>query len=796
VASLTARLIAVACCAGLVLTAVAAPAALAGVSAPATSVRPSVEMPLVGDDHPGLMEQRRRDARDTAIHEVLAGRATPAADGTVVKLPGAGEATSPPTTAPPFATSSYAEVAVTGTDQVLTLLVDFGPGDYRDRTWNGPVHGQLRGGDSGGASGGGTATYGLPDSDVADYEALLAGADRSSLASYLADQSGGRYTIDATVRDWVGVPYNAAHYGADDCDANECPARVAEFVTDAVDAFVADFYARDPLGDLAAFLEPYDQRDRYDGDDDGDFAESDGYVDRLMLVFAGAGQGAGADSDALRSQFGSVAGASVGASGLAPKPLGGHELGTSGHWVDAFSVVPENVGLGTLVHTYGHDLGLADLADPAGSATIDSSVQFWSPMAAGAGLSAAAGEPAERGTTAPDLLAAERLQLGWLDYELVDHTTATTLQLTSTVAGAPPTAGAPAVDPPPGQVESGAESGTDAGTDAGVVALGELPYSTPTTAPATGERVFAAPLAAASTATLIVPLRGDEARASWRQWTDTEPLFDAVHVQARNVGVWRDIAPVTSGRSDWVTRSASLPDGADALRFTYSTDHVSTRAGVIIDDITIGAGPADSAELGIPPGWTAAGWTASDGVAHATAPGFYLAERRDLSGYDAVLGTGPYVADPRSGTSAVDRFRYDDGVLVTFWDGRAVDNDVTAHPGSGRLLVVDARPTALAAESGAPGPLGLAPFDAAFGTSWRRGLAVDAYAVAATGEITADRVRVRAQAPVPTFDDTDPRYALGGAGQPRLPAVGVRMTVIAEDEASTTVQFSPAPAGR
>lgn len=732
--------------------------ALLGPTGPAmaaedAAARPTVEVAPVGDDHPSRLEERRRDARDAAVQGVLDGSLVVAPGETVVTLPGRPVALLAATPTTPV-TSPYAEMATTGTDQVLTVLVDFGTGDYAGRTWNGPVHGRLPEPDRGRDM----VTPSPPSGGAAHYEQLLFGSSSPSLRDYLEVQSGGRYSVDGAVHGWVAVPYNAAYYGVDACDDADCPDRVADLAADALDAFVDDFYARDLTGDLAAYLAPFDQRDPYDADRDGDFDEPDGYVDRLVLVFAGSGQDAGGDRDAVRSRYGSISSENR---GDASDETRGYPIGSSGVSIDTFVAVPEDIGLGGLVHLYGHALGLPDLADPAGSVTVDTNVAFWSPMAGGGRLGGVDVSPTQGlGATAPDLLAAERLLLGWLDAEVVRPDEDRTVEL---------------------------------GTRAALVPVGALSGTTTLAPPAAGARAFTATIGPATDAVLQRPLRGDEGRVAWKQWTDIEPGFDTLRVQSLDDGTWRDIAPVSTDRSGWTSRSAPLPDGATMLRFVYSTDPVLTGPGAMLDDIRVGDDAAEGAEGGLPTGWTATGWEVGDGSVTMTAPGFYLAERRAYAGYDAALEATPYVADPRTGASWVDRFGYEDGVLVTFWDGRAADNAVSAHPNTGRLLVVDARPETVPTISGADAPLGIGPFDAAFGTAWTRGFTVEAYALAPGGELMADRVRVRARPPASVFDDTDSRYAGGSAGQPRLPGVGVTMTVVDVDETTTTVRFGAPP---
>lgn len=748
--------------------ALAGPASAAEGSAP----RPRVEVAPADDDHPSLLELRRRTAHDVAVRGVLDGSITALPGETVVALPGRSQ---PLLTGTPT-TSAYTEIATTGTDRVLTILVDFGTGDFAGRTWNGPAHGRLTD-----AAGQQTPYY----ASVERFEQLLFGPERS-LRDYVDVQSGGRYGVGGAVHGWVTVPHNAAYYGVDWCAGTDCPDRVARFVADAMDAFVGDFYAHDPAGDLAAHLAPYDRRDRYDADLDGEFDEPDGYIDRLVLVFAGQGQEDSGEADALHSRYGSVSGDNLDLIDTASPPAlpraaadvigaesgsgplgdvrGGHPVGGSGLWVDTFLAVPEDVGLGKLFHLFGHDLGLVHLGDPAATIDVDANVRFWSPMAAGGrlGYVGHAG-PDQLDAAPPNLLAAERLLLGWLAPEVVRPTDDRTVELTDGVAA--------------------------------VVPLGALGATTTLSAPATGARAFVTTAGSSAEAVLQRPLAGEEGRVTWRQWTDVEPLFDTLRVQALTAAGWRDIAPVSTGRWGWTSRSAPLPEGASSVRFVYATDLVATGRGVLIDDIAVGSEPTEGGEGGLPAGWTATGWEVGDGTVQAAGPGYYLAERRAHVGYDAALEYAPYVADPRSGTDATDHFAYEDGVLVTFWDGRVADNAVTAHPGSGRLLVVDARPAPVQTVSGAEAPLGIGPFDAAFGTAWTHGFTVDTYALTPGGAIAADQVRVRAQPPAPTFDDREGRFASGGKGQLQLPGAGVTMTVVAEHETTTAVRFGAPPAG-
>ena len=72
---------------------------------------------------------------------------------------------------------------------------------------------------------------------------------------------------------------------------------------------------------------------------------------------------------------------------------------------------------------------------------------------------------------------------------------------------------------------------------------------------------------------------------------------------------------------------------------------------------------------------------------------FYFAENRIYSGYDQTLKTGPYnFGWSNSKPDWVERFPYQNGMLVWFANGEFGDNNTSAHPGGGEVLPVDARP--------------------------------------------------------------------------------------------------------
>ncbi|HLT16648.1 MAG TPA: immune inhibitor A domain-containing protein, partial [Acidimicrobiales bacterium] len=79
-------------------------------------------------------------------------------------------------------------------------------------------------------------------------------------------------------------------------------------------------------------------------------------------------------------------------------PLGGTEVAGTGIWAGDYTIQPENGGLSTIAHEFGHDLGLPDHYDTAGG---QNGVEWWSLMA----QSRLSGKGEAIGTRAGDLSA-------------------------------------------------------------------------------------------------------------------------------------------------------------------------------------------------------------------------------------------------------------------------------------------------------------------------------------------------------------------------------------------------------
>ncbi|WP_228984890.1 immune inhibitor A domain-containing protein, partial [Streptomyces sp. DH12] len=157
---------------------------------------------------------------------------------------------------------------------------------------------------------------------------------------------------------------NEARYGSNKCVPDNCAWYA---VQDGVTAWAEQQKAAGRTdAQIKAQLSQYDLWDRYDFDGDGDFNESDGYIDHFQIVHAGEDESAGGGAqgeDAIWAHRWYAFGTDAGATGPENNKLGGTQIGNTGIWVGDYTIQPENGGLGVFAHEYGHDLGLPDLYD-------------------------------------------------------------------------------------------------------------------------------------------------------------------------------------------------------------------------------------------------------------------------------------------------------------------------------------------------------------------------------------------------------------------------------------------------
>ncbi|MEJ3749764.1 immune inhibitor A domain-containing protein [Actinomycetes bacterium KLBMP 9797] len=779
---------------------------------PAAVAAPAAEQPAAAapaaqsdvprdDDLPNPLEEKRREMREQAVSDVLSGRAkTEVRNGsTVVKVGETTNATGPLARKGTKAgkKDQYVELAREQTDRIFVILTEFGNErhpDYPDvdsepdvpgpARFDGPLHNEIpepnRAVDN--------STVWQADYNRDYYQNLYFGTGKNveSVKTYYEAQSSGRYSVDGTVTDWVKVKYNEARYGRDVCDV--CDGRNAwNLVQDAANQWVADQKA---LGrtdaQIAADAKSFDVWDRYDHDGDGNFNESDGYIDHFQIVHSGGDQADGdpwQGEDAVWSHRWYAFADQAGISGPATNPLGGTQIGGTGIWIGDYTVQPENGGLSVFVHEYGHDLGLPD--DYNIHSGGDNNNEHWTLMAQSR-LSAKNDQAI--GTRPGDLGAWNKLQLGWLDYEIV-------------VAGQQKT-----LDLGPQEYNSAKPQGV-------VVVLPKRARTIDYGAPYEGENQWfsgnaddlrtslTAPvdLTGKTSATLTAKVRYSieegydylyaEASTDGTTWTPVDGTVDG-HGFGRDSAGRPALGGASTGWEDkaWVDMSIPLDayaGKAAQVRFRYVTDGGVAAGGFYADAITVTADGAqvlfDGAE-GTGP-FVASGFSTLPASKTEHYDNYYIAGHRSYVSYDKYLKTGPYFFGYlNTMPDKVDHYAYQQGLLISYWDTFYADNDTFEHPGEGRNMIIDAHPAPFYRIDGAPWRARVQVYDAPFSLT-----KADSFTLHVNGQPSY----IRGQAAQPVFDDTKKYWyeELPNHGV-KLPAVGVKIRVLSVDGTSIKIRIS------
>jgi immune inhibitor A len=750
----------------------------------------------ISDDLPNPLEDKREALREEAVTALLNGKGHVQQRGasTVMKV---GEARTAPATTKsgkPKAAATredqYVELAREKTDKIFVVLVQFGNQrhpDYPDqdtdpdtpgpKVFDGPERNSIpepnRKVDN--------STVWQPNYDRAHYQDLYFGDGPNSVKSYYERQSSGRYSVDGEVSDWVTVPYNEARYGRSGgypCNGNVC-SNTWNLIQDAVNQWVADQRAAGRTEEqIKTDLASFDQWDRYDHDSDGDFNEPDGYIDHFQIVHAGGDEADGDPNqgeDAIWSHRWYAQVTKIGQGGPAGAPFGGTEIGDTGMWVGDYTIQPENGGMSVFAHEYGHDLGLPDLYDTSGGG--ENGVNYWSIMAQSRvddrhsqGL----------GTRAADFGAWDKLMLGWLDYDTVKAGESRTLEL-------------------------GPHEYNTAKPQAVVVDLPKKHVQTDLVPPFAGakswwsgmgddlnnsmERQVTLP---AGTSTLSM-------QANWDIEDCGPDPCDYAYVEVNDGSGWKAIpGSITKanegngidGTSDgWQPATFDLSAYAGKtvdLRLHYLTDGATGGKGFFADDITLTNGAdtlfASGAES-TPDGWTLDGFTDAGSSTSDDFDNFYIASYRGYTSYDRYLKTGPYNFGWNSTRPDwAERFPYQDGLLLSYWDTSQADNNTSEHPGSGLILPVDANPKPVAKPSGGYWRPRVVGYDAPF--SQQRSDTITLH-----DDGTADRIRgASAQ---PRFDDSRTYwYSEQPTAGVQVPENGVSIDVRHTRSTSMTVRVS------
>ncbi|MEU8772601.1 immune inhibitor A domain-containing protein [Streptomyces sp. NPDC048606] len=729
---------------------------------------------------PAPLELQRQSLRRQALEEIAAGGSAPdsarasglraEADGTLPRTAKIGD--------------RYVELARERKDKVFVILAEFGEAtDPRFGGTPGPLHNTI-----GKPTKEDNHTLWRKDFDRAYYQRQFFSTEpgSASMRAYYRLQSSGRYDLDGTVTDWVKLPFNEARYGTDNCtEPGQCRTNW-DMIRDATAAWYGAERAKGRTPEqIRRQLAEYDVWDRYDADHDGNFDEPDGYLDHLVVVHAGKDQtwGGGAQGkDAVWAHRWFAYWNQAGSAGPEGNKAGGTPVGDTGIWAGDYLTGGENSGAGLFSHEFGHDLGLPDLYSSDG----DNSVNFWSLMSSASYLGKGANTTGE---FPGDLDPWSKLQLGWLEYTEADAG-----RRTRAVLGV---SGYNTRDPqallvhlPPSVTRTELADPYEGGSQW---------WS------GTGDFMD-------NTLTRTVDLTGaSSARLDARVWYDIERDFDFLTVEASTDGgtTWSALPATVDGAAvpekglsgtstDWAALEVPLDRFAGTvprLRLRVTSDGNTHGRGVAFDAVRVTAGAPDGAvrevlrdgaEQGAN-GWTAVKWSRTEGrTGSASHPRAYFVENRRHTGYGTFLKTGPY--NFGFGGDKVEFYPYQQGVLIWLWDTAHSDNTTKAHPGSGMLLPIDARPEPLRFADGTLLNARAQTFDAPFSTR-------------ATDRITLHRAGVALTVPsrpgVAVFDDRHGSYWNADLPQVgvKVPDTGTRIEIVRESASThqATIQLTPSP---
>jgi immune inhibitor A len=661
--------------------------------------------------------------------------------------------------------SKFVNYPVQREEDIFTVLVDFGD-KVNTATGGsaGPQHNQIPQPDRNwdGNATDDNSTYWTPNFDRQHFMDLMFG-EGESFKDFYTKQSNGRFLAKGDVSDWVKVPYNESRYGSNKFSDSQV---YWPFIQDTGNAWYDSQKAAGKSdADIKAYLTQFDKVDRYDFDDDGDFNEPDGYVDHFQAIHAGEGEEAGGGAqgeDAIWSHRWYAYSTGAGRSGPSDNKAGGTQIGNTGIWIGDYTTEPENGGLGVFAHEFGHDLGLPDLYDTNGG---DNGTAFWTLMSGGSWLNHGADSI---GTTPGYMGAWEKLQLGWLDYRTVPFGTDMTVKL------------------------GPADMASKTAEQAVVVPLPDRTVTTKHNTPHSGTAEWWSGLGNNMTSTLTrgVDLTGATSGtvSAWVQG-GLEKDYDYLYGEVSTDGgaSWKPVGTPVDGTFSWAQKTWDLSAYAGqniTFRFRVATDG-GVASEAFLDDVAVTVGgttTTDDVESGAG-AWTADGFSIINGTTSRTVQDMYLAENRVYHGYDATLQTGPYnFGWANTRPDWVERFPYQNGMLVWFANGEFADNNTSAHPGGGEVLPVDARPAPVTFPGGALLGNRRQPFDATFGQE-------------ATDEVTFHRNGVATTVPsspgIPTFDDSDVnRYwsAANPWASTKVAGSGTSMTVAKTTDGGNELQ--------
>lgn len=509
------------------------------------------------------------------------------------------------------------------------------------------------------------------------YEKMLFGDEEFTLFNgekvqtfkqYYEEQSGGSYTVDGTVTDWVTVPGNAADYGDDNPEGghdNLTPKGPRDFVKDALAAAVAS----------GTDLSEFDQYDLYDLDGDGNQNEPDGLVDHLMVLHAGVGQEAGGGAlgnDAIWSHRWVLNGVYrvPGTAGTAQVPYWGGSMAAYDYTIE-----PEDGAVGVFAHEFGHDLGLPDEYDTQYTGQGEP-VASWSIMSGGSWNGAVAGtEPVSFSPQNKEFF--QKVMGGnWANITEVNYEDINKSGLTAVI-----------------------DQSVTKSKNNGIVKVKLPKKKVEGIKPAFGEKYYYSTKGDDLHTALETPVfdltGATTATFDYKAWYEVEFDYDYVFVNAVTedgdsveldvIGDENTAGGMETSQGKWEDKSYDLSQFAGQkvkLTFDYVTDGGLAPEGFAMDNLslTVDEEVAFSDDAEGTQQVTLDGFISSNGLFDKDH--YYYLEWRNYAGADKGMLQGRGV-------------KYNTGLVVWYGDDSFTDNWVGVHPGEGFIGVVDSHPEAI-----------------------------------------------------------------------------------------------------
>ncbi|WP_214770184.1 immune inhibitor A domain-containing protein [Exiguobacterium sp. s133] len=497
---------------------------------------------------------------------------------------------------------------------------------------------------------------------------LFNGDKVKTFKQYYEEQSGGSYTVDGKVSNWLTVPGTAKDYGSDNPAGGNDNLPGAKgprgLVKDSLNAAVKS----------GINLAEYDQFDQYDMDGDGDLNEPDGLVDHLMIIHAGTGQEAGGGTlgdDAIWSHRWTLGNVYPVADSVAKVNYWGGKMAAYD-----YTVQPEDGAVGVFAHEFGHDLGLPDEYDTQYTGQGEP-VASWSIMSGGSWNGKVAGtEPTSFSPQNKEFF--QNVMGGnWANIETIDFDSLSKAGTASYI-----------------------DQSVTKSKNPGIIKVDLPKKPVKGIAPAFGKKYYYSTkgndLHTSMTSPEFDLTAAKAAKFDYKAYFDVEFDYDFLTVTATAGGVEKVIDVIgdedtdgdqraESSKGAWVDKSYDLSEFAGKkvmLKFDYTGDAGLALDGFALDNakLTVDGKVVFEDDAEGTPKFKLDGFIASDGFSYAD--NAYYLEWRNYAGSDKALEHARGV-------------KYNTGLVVWYADSSFTDNWVGVHPGEGFLGVVDSHPEAI-----------------------------------------------------------------------------------------------------